>query len=176
METAGFRFLVDTASILGSISLVVSVLLLFRELRVNNRLTRAGNTQALVSLSSPFYMGVIQDRTLAQLYARGGQDVESMDEVDRYRYNSLLVWWLIFHENVFYQWRQRLLDESSYKPWVRELELFVRRHNLVNSWPLLRDLFQDEFAQHVDRLIVERRDRELLVPGGPPCAPTPSRV
>ncbi len=178
MESELLHFIVDITSILGSLSLVVSVLLLFRELRQSNRLTRAANTQTLVSLSSPYYIGLIQDRTLAQLYHRGSHGVEEMDEVDQYRYKTMIVWWLIFHENVFYQWRLRLLDGRSFKPWVRDLEMFVSRHNLADSWPSLRELFQDDFARHVDRLIAQGQGHEAPAaadyPSGGPVKPVMS--
>src|SRR5687768_3898803 len=90
----------EYAQILGGVALVISVILLILELRVNNRLVRAANTQALVSLSSPFNLALIQDRKMAEFFARGASHLSQMDEVDRYRYKTLLIWWLIFHENV----------------------------------------------------------------------------
>ena len=76
-----------TLADLGNISLVLgalvgllSVVMLFRELRENNKLTRAANTQALVELSAPFFMGLIQDRKMAELYVMGGKDGAQLDE------------------------------------------------------------------------------------------------
>src|SRR5271157_3182821 len=94
---------VNISSVLGSLSLVISVLLVLREVRQNNLLTRAANAQTLVEMSSPFYLGVVQDRATAELSLRGAKDFASLDEVDRYRYRTLLMWWLIFYENIFYQ-------------------------------------------------------------------------
>jgi len=141
------------ANILGSLSLVVSVLLLLKELHESNKLIRASNTQTLVQLSSPFYMGLIQDRKMAELYVQGAQNFGAMDEVDRYRYRTLLIWWLIFHENAYYQWRKRLLDSRSYKPWGNDLQVFIQQQNLGVHWQGMKDVFQDGFAQHMADLI-----------------------
>jgi hypothetical protein len=27
----------------------------------------------------------------------------AMDEIDKFRYQTLLTWWLTFHENIYYQ-------------------------------------------------------------------------
>lgn len=135
-------------NIAGSASLVVSVLLLFREVRVNNRLTRAANVQALVGLSGPFYMALVQDRQLAELCARGVKGAD-FDEVDRLRYQNLLICWLTFYENIFYQRRQGLLDRHAFEPWRRELEMFLRRQKVAAHWGDIRDLFQEEFAAYV---------------------------
>ena len=52
-----FKTVVDVSTVLGSLSLVVTVLLLIREVRENNKLVRAANAQALVEISGPVYMG-----------------------------------------------------------------------------------------------------------------------
>jgi hypothetical protein len=152
--------LVDISSVLGSLALVVSMLLLFRELRETNRLTRAANTQAMVDLSSPFYTSLFQDRQLAELFNQGARDFDSLDGVDQFRYKQMLIWWLIFHENVFYQRCQGLLDRHTFKPWARDLKLFVHRQNLERHWPELKGLLQDKFAAYVS-LVLAEPDTEL---------------
>src|SRR6266542_4878755 len=145
----------NLALIIGGLCGALSVWLLFRELRENNKLTRAANTQALVELSAPFYTGLIQNRQMAELYVQGGKSTDGMDEVDLYRYKNLLVWWLVFHENIYYQWRNGLLDNHSYKPWAIDLKLFVRKQNISLHWEEMSHLFQDEFANHLTRLVEE---------------------
>ncbi len=146
---------VNISSVLGSLSLVVSVLLLLREVRQTNLLTRAANAQTLVEMSSPYYLGVVQDRALAELFLRGAKDSTALDEVDRHRYRTLLIWWLIFYENIFYQRQQHLLDRHAYGPWWRDLELFVREHNLPRHWDTLQGLFQEEFARKVGEVVAK---------------------
>jgi len=145
--------LANMSLVVGALVGVLSVWLLFRELRENNKLTRAGNTQALVELSAPFFMGLIQDRKMAALYVQGGKEGAEMDEVDRYRYRSLVSWWLVFHENAYYQWRNGLLDGHSYQPWANDLNLFIKHQNVAEHWKEMKMLFQDEFARHVSDLI-----------------------
>src|SRR5207244_3281848 len=106
------------------------------------------NTQTLVQLSSPFHMGLVQDREMARLYVQGAQTFSAMDEVDRYRYRTLLIWWLIFHENAYYQWQMGLLDNHSYKPWAGDLKVFVQQQDLGTHWQGMKDVFQDEFASY----------------------------
>jgi hypothetical protein len=156
----------NVATIMGALSLVVSVWLLFRELRENNKLTRAANTQALVELSSPFFLGLIQDRNMAEIYLRGARALEEMDEVDRYRYKSLIVWWLVFHENIYYQWRNGLLDHHSYKPWANDLKTFIALQKIGPLWEEMKYLFQDEFAEHISEILEGMHGRAL--PRTPP--------
>jgi len=154
--------LVAISTILGSLSLVVTVLVLIREIRETNRLARASNAQALVEISGPFYLAMVQDRTIAELFAHSARDDAALDEIDRRRYRSLLVWWLIFYENIFYQHKLKLLDGHTFRPWWRDLRQFLRDQNVSQHWTGLKDLFQDEFAAHVSKLIAnsERKSDE----------------
>jgi hypothetical protein len=51
-------------AILGNLALVVSVLLVLREVRENVRQTRVAHAHSLVELASPLYLGLVQDRSM----------------------------------------------------------------------------------------------------------------
>ena len=152
------------ASIGGSLSLIISVWLLFLEVRTNNRLARAANAQAMVELSGPLYLSQVQDRSLAEFCDRCTRDFQSLDEVDRQRYRNWLIWWLVFHENVFYQRRQGLLDDRAFRPWSRDLQMFIEQQNLIQHWGELKHLFQDEFTDHVSQIIANLPEGERARP------------
>lgn len=145
--------LASIATIAEAIFVIISVLLIWRELRENVKLAKAANTQSLVELSSPFNLQLVQDRQMAELWVHGTAKFAEMDEVDKCRYENLLVWWLILHENIYYHWRSGLLDEASYEPWARDLEHFVSAKNLGQHWGQMGSVFQPEFAAHVHQLI-----------------------
>jgi hypothetical protein len=143
----------NLALVIAAVAATTSALLLFREVRENNKLARAKNTQALVELSSPFYPGLIHDRRMAEICLHGSKDFNELDDVDVYRYKNLLIWWLIFHENIYYQYRNGLLDLHSYRPRARDLRTFVEQQNLTFHWRSMRRLFQDEFSEHMEELL-----------------------
>lgn len=147
--------LASIATITEAIAVVVSVFFIWRELHENTRLTKAANSQSLVELSSPFNLQLIQDRQMAEFWVLGPQNYKAMDEVDKYRYQALLVWWLILHENIFYQKGNNLLDESTYKGWDNDLKVFVRHHHLWLHWNTIGKNFYIKFADHVNSLIEE---------------------
>jgi hypothetical protein len=144
---------IGICTILGNLALVAGVWLLIRELRENIRLTRASNAQTMVELASPFYLGIAQDRQMAELCARSVENFDGLDPIDRRRYRSMLIWWLIFYENIYYQRRHRFLDRHAFAPWWRDFKKFVAEQNLARHWEELKDLFQAEFAQAVTDLI-----------------------
>jgi len=145
--------IVAIATILGNLALVIGVLLVLRELRESIRLTRAANAQHMVELTGPFYLSLVQDRQMAELFVHSAANFDELDDVDRRRYRSLLIWWLIFYENVYYQHRQHFMDDRAFLPWWRDLKLFIQEQNLARHWDDLKDLFQEEFAREVTLLI-----------------------
>ena len=52
----------NIATIVEAVFVVISVYFIWRELRMNSKLTKAANNQSLVELSSPFNMQLIQDQ------------------------------------------------------------------------------------------------------------------
>jgi len=152
--------LASIAIIVQGFLFVISIGLVWYQLRENTKLIRAANTQNLVELSTPFYLQLAQDRALTELWQQATQRFDELDEIDRGRYFNLLTWWLMLHENIYHQWRSKLVDEDTYSSWTRDLEYFARRQQLENHWPRLNSYFEASFAEHVTAIIV-RQTKEV---------------
>lgn len=149
--------LASIATIVEAVFVVISVYFIWRELHENTKITKVANTKSLVELSSPFNMQLIQDRTMAELWVYGAKKFAEMDEVDKYRYKSLLIWWLILHENIYFQHKNRLLDSNVYKAWRNDLENFVKTKNLWQHWDEMKDVYHPGFADQVTQLIEKQK-------------------
>lgn len=152
--------LASLAIIVQGFLFIISIGLVWYQLRENTKLVRAANTQKLVELSSPFNLQLAQDRALTQLWRQAMQRFDELDEIDKERYFSLLTWWLMLHENTYHQWRNRLIDEDTFSSWTRDLEYFTRRQQLRNHWTQLNGYFESSFAEHVTAIIV-RQTKEV---------------
>ena len=148
--------LASIAIIVQGFLFVVSIGLVWYQLRENTKLVRAANTQNLVELSSPFYLQLAQDRALTELWRQATERFDELDEIDKERYFNLLTWWLMLHENIYHQWRNKLVDEDTYSSWTRDLEYFARRQQLGNHWTRLNSYFEVSFAEHVTTIIVSQ--------------------
>jgi hypothetical protein len=155
------------ATIAQSGVVIVSLIFIWRQIQLQTKqlnlqteLAKAANTQALVSLSSPFNISLIQDPQMAKLWIEGGEDFESYGKVDKFRYETLLFWWLILHENVYYQKQKGLLDQVIYAAWEYDLRHFIKRQNLQLHWKGLKNLFQQEFVEHVGQVIGELQNEQ----------------
>jgi hypothetical protein len=148
--------LASIAIIVQGFLFIVSIGLVWYQLRENTKLVRAANTQNLVELSSPFYLQLAQSRELTELWGQAPQHFDDLDEIDRTRYFGLLTWWLMLHENIYHQWRNKLVDEETFNSWTRDLEWFVRRQRLEDHWTILNGYFEVSFAEHVSAIIVRQ--------------------
>jgi hypothetical protein len=155
--------LASIAIIAQGVLLIISIGLVWYQLRENTKLVRTSNTQKLVELTTPFYLQFAQDRGLTALWQQGAQRFNELDEVDKERYYNLLLWWLMLHENIYHQWRKKLVDKDTYASWTRDLEYLTRRHRLENHWTWFNSYFEASFAEYVTTIIV-RQTKEVELP------------
>lgn len=156
MASVDLQALVNIVSIVQSVFVIVSVFFIWYQIREHNRLTRAAQTQSLLEFSAPFMLQLSQDRKLAELWVDGSKNYRTMDEVDRFRYQELLFWWLMHYENIYYQYHNRLVDETLYQGWKTELREFVRVKRIGLFWDQdMKRFFRTEFRQEIENMIRE---------------------
>jgi hypothetical protein len=154
MSLADLQTLASIVPLVQTLVFIISVFFVGYQIRENTRLTRAAKTQSLVELSSPFLLQLGQDRNMAELWVNGTKHYETLDAVDQFRYIQLLVWWLILHENIYYQYRSGLVDQQIYEGWQVELRAFIREKRLGLFWDKeMKRFFRTEFRQVVENLI-----------------------
>lgn len=158
----GWQKALAIATIVQTVVVVISLYFIWRQVQQQTRLitqqtnlARIANVQSLVGLSSPYNLELIKDRDMARFWVEGAEKFEAYDEVDKFRHQQLLIWWLILHENVFYQKQKNLLDEDIFATWSRDLKFFIAKHRLEYHWPKLEAAFQSEFSKYVDQVINE---------------------
>jgi hypothetical protein len=148
--------LASLAIIVQGIFFVVSIILVWYQLRENTKLVRTSNTQKLVELSSPFMLELAKDRELTKIWRQGAQSIDTLDETDQERYFSLLTWYLVLHENIYHQWSKHLIDADTFISWTRDLEYYVKRQNIGLYWERLSDFFESSFSAHVATIILQQ--------------------
>ena len=144
--------LASISTIVQTVLVVVSLVFIWYQLRDSTRLAKAANAQSLAEQAASFNALLYQDRELAELWIGGGWKLESMDEISKFRYREMLTQWLIFHENIFYQRKKRLLDLETYNAWNEDLKLTIKHHNLDVVSSNVENVFPGDFGNYLIQL------------------------
>ena len=156
-EVFMFQEIASIATIGEAFFVALSVIFIWYQLRTSNRLAQAANSQNLFELSSPLLLQFIEDKQVAELWLKGAHSFSELDKVDQYRYDMVLTWWLNLHENIYYQYRQKLLDEPSYRAWANELTRFVKTQRLRPLWEQLKESYQPDFQKRMEEFIAQNQ-------------------
>jgi hypothetical protein len=142
--------LAQISTIAQAFLVILSLGLILLQLRQNAELTKAANAQALVEHAGSFNALLIQSPELANLWYARGKDLQSENDIRCYR--ELLVQWLIFHENIYYQHRRKLLDDDIFNSWREDMKATVQRHNIALITNDLNAFFPGGFGEHLLKL------------------------
>jgi hypothetical protein len=103
----------QTLTIIGNLSVVAGILLLVFELNQNREMVMAQTRNEMSQGLIEILLEIGNDSEDAGIYIRGNRRDE-LSEIEAARYQLLTIAQLRYHENVFYQYRQGLYDESEY--------------------------------------------------------------
>ncbi|HEX8457677.1 MAG TPA: hypothetical protein VF656_10305 [Pyrinomonadaceae bacterium] len=142
--------LANISTIAQAILVIISLFFIWYQLRQSTELVKAANSQALVEHAASFNALLIENGDLADLWYGFGQSFP--DETSAKRYRELLVQWLIFHENIYYQRRRGLLDSEIYNSWLEDLKFTVNHHNVEIVTKDIRKFFPGKFGDHMIEL------------------------
>ena len=123
------------------------------QLQQQTDLTKAANAQALVGLAMPSNLQEIEHPEVAKLWIKGEKKGAKFNEVEADQYETLLATELTFHENVFIQCKNKLLDDEIYTAWDEDLKDLVKDQQIEGYWDRMRWAYHEMFRKHVDELI-----------------------
>lgn len=147
------------AQIAQAFLVVVSFAFIIYQLRQNINLTKASNAQQLAEQAAAFNALLYQDSKLCELWYSYGINIDSMSRIDQIRYREMIIQWIIFHENIHYQWKGKLLDKEIYHSWEKDLIATVYFHNIEPLFSDISVLFPNDFGRKVTGLINDKRAR-----------------
>ncbi len=143
----------QTLLLLGNAGVIIGILLLGYELNQNRDMMRAQTRNELSQGLIEILLELANDDEDASIYLRGSKG-EDLTEVESERFRLFSIAQLRYHENVYYQYRNGLYDDSEYFA-QRELwrnEVFNNK-GMVDVWCPRRSGFSAEFVAEVGGLL-----------------------
>ena len=103
----------------GAAVVVVTLFYLARQIRQNTRATKAGTSYSVNESLSKIVGALRSDGEFAEIWIRGCEDIDALNEVERLRFTSHLLDMLNLAEYV-YQLEKQDLSEAhiDYIPWI----------------------------------------------------------
>jgi hypothetical protein len=140
---------------IGGIAVVVSLVYLASQIRQNSRLVRASSASTQSEANTSFSALVVQDPDVARLLLEGGADRESLSEIDRRRFDSMMAMTFEGLNNQF-----EFIEDGLVGPRVSErAQLIIPRIfqqlGVQSYWRDWREVHSRGFREFVDDLIRE---------------------
>ena len=147
----------QTAGILANLGVLVGILLLVYELSQTRDMTRAQTRNELSQGLIAIMLDLADDAETAGLILRGDNG-EELSEVERARYENLTVAQLRYHENVYYQYKSGLYDETEYLAQREGWRNFVfHTIGLVEVFCTMRSGLSPAFVSEIEGLLTTHK-------------------
>ena len=145
--------LAQTLQLLGNAGVIVGILLLVYELNQNRQMmqaqTRHDLTQGIVD------QVLLRAVEFPSLMDRSRSDFSGFSEEDVARFNAFVNARLRYWENVHYQYRLGLYDESEFSAQREAWKGFLSGAAAQERWRLTRNAYSPDFAAEIDDLVSE---------------------
>jgi hypothetical protein len=136
--------------IIGSVAVVASLAYVAIQLRQNTEMMRSLASQERVQRDFDLVDSLIENRDVAELWTKGQQDFESLDEIDR---NRLIFFErrAIVHWNNMFQLKQgKQLPESDWNEIAWLIRSLGANQGLLATWNIFRVSFAQPFQNVID--------------------------
>jgi hypothetical protein len=139
---------------LGGIAVVVSLVYLAGQIRINTKTVRASNYSDLLATTRNLSQNLLAPE-MASLYLQGLSDFEGLSSEDQLRFNSLMVEVVHANQRAWHFHREALLDSQMF-----EAQTHALTHHLATAggrqwWAANRHWYPGDFLEFVDGLIRE---------------------
>ena len=139
---------------IGGIAVVVSLVYLASQIRMNTKTVRASNLGVAMAASSE-WSRMILDPAAASLYVRGMEDFVGLSTEDQLRFNGLMSHLFGVNLNTRHLRQQGLFDAETEENQAKTIAYILESPGARQWWTANRHWWRTEFGDFVDGLIRE---------------------
>ena len=139
---------------IGGIAVVVSLVYLASQIRMNTKTVRASNLSGYIAAASEWNRMIV-DPAAASLYVRGMEDFVGLSAEDQVRFNGLMGHLFGMTLNVRHLRRRGLYDASMEGEAEHTIAYILESPGARQWWTANRHWWNSEFGEFVDGLIRE---------------------
>jgi len=137
--------------IVGASAVVVSLVYLASQIRIQNRESRAASVHQVIE-GYRSSISALHEPEMADVWISAIADFEGLDPSQRLRFVIYLTVALRSFEDAYYQWREGRLEADIWRALLTPLIDVKSTSAFEHFWELRRHHFREEFADYVDNL------------------------
>jgi len=151
----------------GALAVVVSLVYLAIQMRLNTASVRSATHQSIVATSATTNAVIAQNKELARIFRVGCDELNQLDDDERVQFSFLVSQFIDIFENLYLHHRHGSLDDDFWRP--REeayLDLF-RTPGFAHCWNERSQHYATSFQEFVNERLADRPEsqtqRQLLL-------------
>jgi hypothetical protein len=138
------------AELVGATGVIASLFYLGTQIQQNTRSVRASSYHALLTNLSNLSAAIGRDSSTADVFVRGQSDFHGLSTTERAQFAILLVSLFRNYENIFYQSRKIMLEDSVRLAWEHSMTRYFWQPGVQAWWPAWRDDCHREFREFLE--------------------------
>jgi hypothetical protein len=151
----GITTLAAWGEFLGGIAVIVSLIYLAGQIRMNTKTVRASNFSEVLTATSVFNTMMVQPDT-ASLWLSGLNDFEGLSAEDQWRFNALMSQFFGMINQSWQSHQMTLLDDKMFESQANSVSLIFREYPGARQWwAANQDWWPVPFRGYVDGRIRE---------------------
>ncbi len=140
--------------ILGAIATIATLIYLAMQIRQNTRALQAASVDSTIQAANDIRANLFLDPEITNIYRKGLQDVEALDETDRERFrlimtNALWAFWNTYSQS-------QLGGRQSWGSQRSIIRRFLSQPGGVWFWHNYRTEFESEFQLEIDSILKDK--------------------
>lgn len=139
------------AEIIGTAAVVVSIIYLATQVRLQSRESRIASVHELAE-SFRNSIASFQDPQLAALFARAKDDFLSLPEAERLQFISMVQGLFRVWEDAYHQHQQQRLNDEMWNSMVVQFSGYLSLPGVRSVWAIRKAAYSDHFRAFVDSL------------------------
>lgn len=149
------------ADVLASIGVIVSLVYVAIQLKLNSRTVGAANYQQNMGLISDVSGLISSDSELSDIYTRGMQSYEGLTENEKVRFNMLMTKFILPIQINIHLRDRGLMDDVLYEGQIQSFLNMFDSPGMNEWWADSTKWFHQDFVRHMDILLEKKRNKRL---------------
>ena len=137
-------------SFIGGIGVVVSVVYLAFQIKLNTISNRSQSYQLAISSISEWSRQVGLDKDATRIIRVGVMGLSALDENERAQFSYLLVSLLRNFENIHHQFDNGTISKETWLGWSNRIIVFLSQPGAKEWWDKSQDSYSPRFRTYVD--------------------------